>query len=55
MVAAEHNCKSVVPLLLKEGVDIAKKTSSGKTALDIALSNHAGDIAMMLRNGLKNK
>ena len=55
MIAAEHNCKSVVPILLKEGVDIARKTSLGKTALDIALSNHAGDIANMIRNGMKKK
>ena len=25
MIAAEHNCKSVVPILLKEGVDVNKK------------------------------
>ncbi len=55
MIAAEHNCKSVVPILLKEDVDVDKKTLSGKTALDIALSRYAGDIASMLRNGVKKK
>lgn len=53
MVAAEHNCKSVVPVLLTEGVNPKKRTCSGRTALDIALANQAGDIANMLRNRIK--
>ena len=49
MMATERKHESVVLRLLQLGADQKIKNISGKTALDIAMRSHAGNIAALLR------